>query len=90
MIDWLYQTLFISPAGYWVGAVLLGLAAAALLWIVTSPTEVRMGPAPVFPKPFGAGDQDEAVVSTGGPTPEVHVAHRVRTLLELPDLLGAP
>jgi putative hydrolase of the HAD superfamily len=46
--------------------------------------------APVFPKPIGAGDEDEAVVSTGGPNPEVHVAHRVRNLLEIPDLLGAP
>lgn len=44
---------------------------------------------PLFPKPSDATDEDEAVVSTGGPTPEVHVAHRVRNLLELPDLLGA-
>jgi putative hydrolase of the HAD superfamily len=45
---------------------------------------------PLFPKPLDAADEDEAVISTGGPTPEVHVAHRVRTLLEIPDLLGAP
>lgn len=47
-MNWLYHLLFISDAGYWIGAILLGLAASVLLWMVTSP-ETRMGPDPVIP-----------------------------------------
>jgi putative hydrolase of the HAD superfamily len=46
--------------------------------------------APVFPKHLVDGARDETVVATQGVAPEIRTAPRVRHLLELPDLLGAP
>jgi hypothetical protein len=45
---WLYEFLFVSEAGWWVGGICIYLGAAALVWLLLS-RDLRMGPDPVMP-----------------------------------------
>jgi hypothetical protein len=50
MTKWLYETLFISEAGWWIGGIGVYLGLAALVWLFLGRfSSVRMGPDPVIP-----------------------------------------
>jgi hypothetical protein len=47
-VNGLYEFLFVSEAGWWVGGISIYLGAAALVWLLLS-RDLRMGPDPVMP-----------------------------------------